>query len=89
MRLIIQIQALVVSFVYGIVLSYIIRCQYKYMFNSILWYRIIFNIFFVFDIVLIYFYLLRIINDGAFHIYFLFLIVIGYILGNSLIKSKQ
>ena len=88
MDLLVQFQVLIVSFVYGIMLSYIVKLQYKYMFIGKLWYKIIFNIVFMIDIVLLYFLMLRLIDDGIFHIYFLFLIVLGYVLGNSLINKN-
>lgn len=85
MKLFTQIQILVVSFVYGMVISYVLRTQYKYFFESKLWYKFLLTSFFVFDIVLIYFYILRLINDGMFHIYFLFSILSGYIFGKKLL----
>ena len=87
MALYIQIKVLIISFVYGIILAYIINKQYKYFFNSNLWYRIILDIFFVFDVVVLYFLILKTINNGIFHIYFLFLIILGYIFGYRLINA--
>jgi len=88
MVLSIQLQVLVVSFVYGIVLAYILRMQYKYFFESKFWYRIFLTIVFVFDNVVLYFLVLRLINNGIFHIYFLFLIIIGFIFGLKLLDKK-
>ncbi len=87
MDLSIQIKVLVISFVYGMILAYIIRKQYKYFFNAKLWYELILNSFFVFDIVILYFLILKAINHGIFHIYFLFLILLGFLFGNKLIDS--
>ena len=85
----IQIKTLIVSFVYGILLSYIIISHYKYLFLSKLWYKIILSIVFIFDYILLYFFILKIINNGVFHIYFLILLVLGYLFGIRLIKSKK
>ena len=88
MNLSIQVKTLIVSFTYGILLSYIIKYQYKYLFESKLLYKVILNILFIFDYTLIYFFILRLVNNGIFHIYFLFLLIIGYIFGNRLIKRN-
>ena len=87
MELSLQIKSLVLSFIYGILLSYIIRLQYKYLFMSKFIYKIILNIFFMFDITMVYFYILRIVNNGVFHLYFLIILILGYLLGNSLIHK--
>ena len=84
MELSVQIKILIISFVYGILLSYILKFQYKYFFESKLWYKVLLTIFFVFDIVLLYFYILRAINNGIFHLYFIFLIILGFVFGKKL-----
>lgn len=88
MNLNIQLQVLTVSFVYGIIVAYLLRFQYKYLFDSKLLYKLIITMLFVFDNILLYFLILRLINYGQFHIYFFFMIVIGYVLGNKLIYKK-
>ena len=87
MNLCVQIKVLIISFVYGILIAYIIKSQYKYFFQSKPWYKLILNSLFVFDIITLYFLILRLINHGTFHIYFLFLIILGFLLGNKLMDS--
>ena len=89
MELSIQLKVLIVSFVYGILLAYILKLQYKYFFNSKLWYRLLLTFFFTFDVVILYFLILRFINNGIFHIYFIFLIIIGFIFGLKLINNTN
>ena len=89
MELSIQLQVLTVSFVYGILFSYLIKLQYKFLFDSKLLYKIFITLLFIFDNCLLYFLILRIINNGVFHIYFLFSLIIGYLLGNYLINRKK
>lgn len=89
MELSIQLQVLTVSFVYGILFSYLLKIQYKFLFNSKLFYKILITLLFVFDNCLLYFLILRMIDDGIFHIYFLFLLIIGYLFGNYLIYKKK
>lgn len=89
MDLSLQLQVLIVSFVYGILFSYLIKLQYKFLFNSKLFYKIVITILFVFDNCLLYFLLLRAINNGIFHIYFLFSLILGYLLGYYLVNKKN
>ena len=84
-----QIKALIVSFVYGIILAYLIKLQYKYLFDKNKIRKVMVDSLFVFDNILIYFLILKYINNGIFHIYFLFLILIGFILGYYLIKRDN
>ena len=89
MDLIIQIQSLLVSLVFGICFSYLVRMQYKYLFESKLYIRISLTFLLVLDCFLLYFLVLRIINDGIFNYYFGIMLVIGYILGYKLIKIDR
>lgn len=83
-----QIKALIVSFIYGIIISYLIKLQYKYLFPGKYILQIVVDMLFVFDIFLLYFLILKYINNGAFHIYFLFIIIFGYVLGYKLINRN-
>lgn len=88
MELSIQLQSLIASFAYGMLVSYLIKLQYKFLFNGRIFYKIIITTLFIFDNCLLYFLLLRTINDGIFHIYFLFMLIIGYLFGNYLVDKK-
>ena len=89
MELSVQLQVLTVSFVYGILFSYLIKMQYKFLFDSKRFYKILVTFLFVFDNCLLYFLILRKINNGVFHIYFLFMLIIGYLFGYYLINKKN
>lgn len=89
MELSIQLQALTVSFVYGILFSYLIKIQYRYLFESKLYYKILITTLFIFDNCLLYFLILRMINNAMFHIYFLLLIILGYLFGVKLLKTRR
>lgn len=89
MELSIQLQALTVSFVYGILFSYLIKIQYLYLFESKLYYKILITTLFIFDNCLLYFLILRMINNAMFHIYFLLLIILGYLFGVKLLKTRK
>lgn len=89
MELSIQLQALTVSFVYGILFSYLIKIQYRYLFENKLYYKILITTLFIFDNCLLYFLILRMINNAMFHIYFLLLIILGYLFGVKLLKTRK
>lgn len=89
MELSVQLQVLTVSFVYGMLISYLLNIQYNFLFESKSFYKILVTTLFVFDIVLLYFLIIRIIDNGIFHIYFLFLLIIGFIFGNYLVKKNK
>ena len=88
MDLAIQLQVLVVSFLYGILFSYLLKIQYHFFFEGKRLYRIMITFFFMIDNCFLYFLILRTINHGIFHIYFLFIIILGFLLGNYLLKKK-
>jgi len=88
MELSIQLQVLTVSFVYGILFSYLLKIQYKFLFESGKFYKILITFLFIFNNWLLYFLILRAINNGIFHIYFLLVLVLGFLLGNHLIKKE-
>lgn len=82
MSLEIQIQSLVFSLVYGMFFALIMNLNYKYIFNTKIYYKIIVNFMFVVIMVMLYFILLRKINNGIFHSYFILMIVLGVAIGN-------
>jgi hypothetical protein len=96
MPLNLQIASFIFSVVFGIGLSLSINLSYKYMYEGKWWFKILINLFFVIDIVLIYFIGLKIINDGVLHVYFILMVIFGYLIAESIrkkihfkIKSKK
>jgi len=87
MDLLVQIQSLVYSFVYGYFFSYILNLNYQFLTAKHIVIRLLTNLFFVIDNVLLYFILLRIINSSIFHVYFLFMIILGFLYGNKYSKK--
>ena len=63
--------------------------QYKYLFQSHIVYKTIVNLFFVFGNCIIYFWILKAINHGIFHLYFSFMLIGGFVFGNYLVKDKK
>lgn len=88
----IQIKSILFSFLYGILFSFFTSLNYKYIYFSKGVLKIIFNIFFAIDNVLIYFIILRFINNGIIHYYFVIALILGFIsvnkLSNKLLVKK-
>lgn len=89
MDLIVQIQSLVYSFVYGYFFSFLLNWNYHFLMAKHIIVRVLINLFFVIDNVLLYFILLKIINSSVFHIYFLFMIILGFLYGNNYTKKMR
>ena len=89
MELSVQLQVLTVSFVYGILFSYLVKIQHRFLFDSKRFYKLLITFLFVFDNCLLYFLILRKINNVVFHIYFLLMLLIGYLFGYYLIKDRK
>lgn len=89
MSLEVQIQSLIYSFVFGIFFSYTMNLNYRYLFSSTKLIRIIINLLFVLVHVLFYFILLKMINSGVLHIYFLIVFILGFCFGNYYSKKLR
>lgn len=84
--LIIQIKSLIFSFFYGLFLAILLNLNYKYIYKSKRFYRILINILFVISNVLLYFIVIKLINNGIVHPYFIFMIIIGFSISNYQLK---
>ena len=75
----IQIKSLIFSFLYGGIFYLFMSLNNKNIYNSKGIIKILTNIFFIFDNVLLYFIILKKINNGILHYYFIFSIILGYL----------
>lgn len=89
MPLVLQLKSLIVSFIFGIILAYLIKIFYKFLFNTNGFSKIFTNLLFVSFIYFSYFFLLYKISYAVYHIYFLFSIILGYLSGYFLIKKNK
>jgi len=80
MELKVQLLSLFVSFLFGIFLFFMFRMNYKYLFINSNKKKIFFNFIFCFDLSLLYFLILYYLNSGTLHLYFLLLILFGFLL---------
>ncbi len=84
MDLKIQIATLLVSFLYGVAFSFLVSVNYKYLYQKNIFFRILFTFMFIFANVLIYFILLKKINQAILHPYSLGMILVGFCLEHRL-----
>ena len=80
----IQLKSIIFSFLYGCFFNLLLKINYKYIYYSKGILKILINLFFVIDNTLLYFIILRYINNGIFHFYFLLSIILGFIFVNIL-----
>lgn len=81
MDLKIQIISLLFSFVFGVFFSICTNLNYRFLFSKNKVFKIIITIIFVLDLSLLYFLMIRKINQGVIHGYFLLAIALGFFLG--------
>lgn len=84
MDLKIQLLSILFSFGFGILSSYLYNFCYSFIYKTSLLYKIVINLLFCINLGLIYFLLLKIINNGIVHIYF----ILSFILGFGLFVNK-
>ena len=75
----VQILSLLFSFMYGNMVFWLLEFNYKLLYESKVYYRIITSFLFVLFISLLYFIGLLKINNGILHIYFFLSILTGYL----------
>jgi len=83
----VQLKSLLFSLFYGLLFSIMLRINYKYMYKGPLILKILINLFFVMDNVLIYFIFLKKLNEGIVHTYFLLMILLGFVIMELLFKK--
>lgn len=88
MSLIIQIKSLVFSFIFGCLFNIFFRINYKYLYYEKIVVRIVISFLFSIDMAILYFIILKNINNGIIHAYFLLMIIFGFFLTNYFIKRK-
>lgn len=87
MSLIIQIQTIAYTFLFGIGFSLLFNLVYKILFTKKVIINFFTNFLFLFITNTLYFYLLFIVNGGVVHIYLLFIFLISFFLYNHLFKK--
>ena len=87
MSLIIQIQTIFYTFLFGLYFALMFNLLYRVLFSKSLILNIISNFLFVTINSILYFYILFKVNSGRIHIYLLFIFLISFFLYNLLFKK--
>ena len=87
MNLKIQVFSLLFSFIYGIFFSFLVNFHYHLLFNKNKIIQVFFTFLFLLDMALLYFFVLREINEGIIHIYFYFMLVLGFYISFPRLKK--
>ena len=74
-----QLILLLFSFLYGVLFSIFIRINYSILFNVNKIIKIIGTFFFMLDMSLFYFLILKLLNNGFIHIYFFIMFLSGWL----------
>ena len=82
-----QIQSIIVSFVYGMFVSFAYNILYFLLYNKNVYIKIISCFLFNILLTILFFYIMYLINYANIHPYFIMLVVVGFLLGN--IKTKS
>ena len=85
----VQLFCLVFSFVYGLVICLLNNFNYKLLKNKNLFLKFFISGLYVFDMSLLYIVILYIVNDGILHIYFVLMLLFGYILTLKYVNKKN
>lgn len=83
-----QLESIVFSFIYGILISFLFNISYFFLFHRKKIVKIFFSTIFVIDFCLLYFYILEYINYGYIHIYLILFFVLGFLLFYKFFKNR-
>lgn len=87
-----QIKSIFLCFIYGLFLNFTFRLNKKLLLSNNILYRIIINLLFSFNHTILFFYLLKNINNSILHIYYLPPLIVGILFYNfyfTLNKNKN
>ena len=76
-----QIIIIIFSFIFGIFFGFLVNLNYKIIFNKKNIIRLLGSFFLCLDMSLLYFLIILKINYGILHIYFLFVLFLGFYIG--------
>lgn len=82
-----QIKLVVFSLVFGIFFALMIDINHKYLYESKRYFKIIFTFLFILINTILYFLVLKKINEGIIHIYSIICIILGFFI-EHFIKNK-
>lgn len=83
MRIEIQLICFFISFLYGMLINFSMRVHRKLLKKAYLVSKILIYLLATFIMVIMYVDVLFFINNGNFHIYFMFMIILGFFVGRK------
>ena len=83
----VQLLCLLISFIYGFILYKLNYFNYKILKNKFIIFRIILYLLYILDLSILYIVILYKINKGILHIYFVIMIILGFII--SSVKKRK
>jgi hypothetical protein len=83
MNLFEQILSFLFSFLYGIIIFFVYKVSYKYLYNVKVIYKFLNSLLFVLDLTFLYYLGFYFINDGIIHVYFLLITFLTFIYIND------
>lgn len=89
MNIIIQLVCIIISFIYGIFIYFFVKLNKKLIYKNNILFQIIYRLVTTFLLVLLYIIIIYKINKGIFHVYFIILIIIGYLFITNNIKKLK
>lgn len=82
-----QLKTFFISFIFGILFYFFTNINFNLIKNLKIIYQHILTFLYVMDVVIIYVILIYKINNGYFHIYFIFMVIIGFLFSSILLKK--
>lgn len=79
-----QIITLIASFLYGIFFSFLVNLNYKYLYQKNVYLKVMFTFLFIFINVILYFLIIKKINQAILHPYSFGMIFVGFCLEHHL-----
>ena len=89
MSLLEQISSIVFSFLYGVLLYYLYNISYKSLYHNKKIYSFLNSLLFTFDSTLLYFIIMRKLNDGIINIIFVLITTITFLILNYFNLQKK
>lgn len=87
MEIQLQLLSILISFFFGIFFSILTNLNYRYLFSKHIWFKTTFTVIYILDMALLYFLVMKMLNNGIIHSYFLLFVGLGFLF--SFIKLSR
>ena len=83
-----QLKALLINFIYGFILFFLSYINYIFIKKEAPIVKVLITLLFMFDYAIVYLIIFYNLTSGIFHIFYLFLFILGYYVG-YVVKTKE